>query len=190
MFRRSSFGVVATVAMALSIALGAAPAGASPNVMYYQFRGWAENVRTWCVDIQAETAGNVRTNVQTYRCRAASEQPQVQYQAFSQEGFAGQPDNNRRFRNKATNKCLTYNVNGVASPGSPPNAVWAEACGQAGQGWRHPANQEQWEAIEYPGMCLDTVDPNGYWGTGIDVYPCNPYGQWTRWAMDFLNIPD
>ncbi|MET7402034.1 hypothetical protein ABZS66_51985 [Dactylosporangium sp. NPDC005572] len=177
------------MSMALTIAMGSAPASAS--TLYYHFKGWIDETgHSWCLDVQAETAGNVRTNVQIYRCRAATEQPHVQYQAFAKETFAGQPSTNQRFVNKATNKCLTYNVNGVPSPGSPGHAVWAESCGLAGQGWRHTASSQQWEAIEYPGMCLDTTDGYGTWGGGVDVYPCAGYGYWTRWSDELLDIPD
>ena len=116
--------------MALTVAVN--PSAASAAIPGW-FVLWNSNSwRAWCLDVQAETAGNVRTNIQIYRC-STDESPggNLDYQLFTGvDTYYG-----IKFLNKATNKCLTYNVNGVPSS-SPAKAVWAESCNKNGQGWR------------------------------------------------------
>jgi len=122
-----------------------------------------------CLDVDMDTAGNVRTNVQLYDCRWLGD-PLLAYQVFDQQSIPGVPYTVFKLRNQATQKCLSYNVGG--GRGSP---VWAESCNRDGQGWVlvHVDGGVTYVAIETDYLCLDAVDFRGGNRTGIDLWSCN-----------------
>lgn len=110
----------------------------------------------------------------------------MDYQLFTEVPIANDP--NIKFKNKATNKCLTYNVNGVPSS-SPATAVWAESCDKDGQGWNWDfagGGWNTWKAVQFPGMCLNAQDISK-WGTGVDLFPCNTLRYSDMWQRHFIS---
>lgn len=168
--------VVAVAAMLATGFANAAPASAAPKD--FPAAQLVTQISTQrCLDVDAGTEGNVRTNVQLYDCRAANDIRQG-YQIFDQQSIPGRPPTEFKVRNQRTGKCLTYNVHGAN--GSP---VWAQSCDQFGQGWTRElaANGfEQYVAVETDRLCLDVVDPDGHLRDGIDLFFCNgqPYNTW------------
>ena len=174
---RNRIITAAAVMLAAGLA-GAAPASAAPrNFPAAQLITEINPQPQRCLDVDAGTEGNVRTNVQLYDCRDANDFRQG-YQIFDQQSIPGRPFTEFKLRNQHTGKCLTYNVHGAN--GSP---VWAQSCDQFGQGWTRETTStgfDQYVAVETDRLCLDVVNPDGHLRDGIDLFFCNgqPYNTW------------
>jgi hypothetical protein len=172
--------VLATTATMALVLNGATPAFASlPMSARIVSRTVQDPDHERCLDVEMESAGNVRTNVQLYGCRGNRE-PLVYYQVFGLESIGGQP-RNFKIWNWQTGKCLTYPVGGGVGA-----HVWAEKCDRDGQGWYRvetTTGATKLVAVETNGMCLDAVDPNGGIRTGIDLWDCSVVGDWMLWDV-------
>lgn len=171
------------VAAAIAVALvGITPAAATgPQA----FPG--AHIHSWtsgrCLDVDAGTENNPRTNVQLYDCRPSSDW-RSGYQKFDQISIPGRPHYEFKLRNQRTGKCLSYRV-----LGGDQSPVWAEQCDRNGQGWRHVAyapDVHQFVAVETHAKCLDAVDIYGGHRTGIDLFSCSPLRNYNSWFGSYM----
>jgi hypothetical protein len=187
--------VMLTVAAAVLSVL-ATPAAASPSkressapeimpLRYYFFL--SATINGLCLDNDADTQQNVRTNVQLYTCHYDMSNPSSGYmwQRWRFTSVPNRPSGEWRIQNE-NGKCLSYSPNSI---GMAP--VWTEACGRSGQGWRIINPQQSvdnlwvylFESIDSPGLCLDSQTINGEFRGGIDLFPCSSTGRYVRWAL-------
>jgi ricin-type beta-trefoil lectin protein len=162
------------VAVVLAICFGttAVPASANPPQNFF-----GDQLQTFipqpaplpgeCLDVDLGTAGNVRTNVHLWHCRANND-PEQGYQLFDTISIPGRPPTEFKIRNRQTAKCLTYNVNGLSF-----TPVWAEQCDKNGQGWSTPDSPFRYVANETAHLCLDVQGTDGHEGSGIDLAMCS-----------------
>jgi hypothetical protein len=174
------------VTMAAGVLVNPSPASSAGSGTIRMETTLQDSREGFCLDVDAGTQGNVRTNVHIYPCRFGPGDQLTAYQIFVEEQIVGQPAGVTRLRNQlpaygGTGKCLTYHPNGVGDGQSPGNAVWAEACGRSGQGWMRLdgiadqpwAANERFKAVETPytnqELCLDIET----YGTGVDLFDCH-----------------
>jgi Ricin-type beta-trefoil lectin domain len=160
--------VVLLTAAALTLLLFGTAVPAAADFPDAWIKSWLPHHR--CLDVDSDTAGNLRTNVQLYDCRRDTD-PLVWYQIFDKESIPGRPGREFKIRNSATGKCLTYNVDGdIATP------VWAESCDRDGQGWYRVTDSDgatKIVAVETNQMCLAAKDIFGGQRSGIWLWDCS-----------------
>jgi hypothetical protein len=174
-------GAGAILVLAVTAAIAVILGGGTPAFADFPAAKIVSQTSGRCLDVDAGTAGNARTNVQLYNCRAFSGDPLVGYQIFDQRTvFPGTSRPDFKLVNAQTGKCLTYNVGG-----HDDSAVWAENCDRSGQGWWRVETDRgtMFVAIETANECLDAVDFDGGNATGIDLFSCAAQGPWNTWTV-------
>jgi hypothetical protein len=167
--------------MTTAVLFNAAPAAAFPPGTWLETFVVSDDQPGYpyhrCLDVDAGTEANARTNVQLYNCRDKSDALSG-YQRWEQISIQGRPSSEFKIRNQRTQKCLTYNP--AAESRSP---VWAESCNRDGQGW---TMNDEWpdsiQAVQAWRKCLDIVDYlHAGNRTGIDMYGCGYNHDYTNW---------